>query len=94
MKTFYEKPVQLMCFTKFRFGSEWAPAIAYKDEVIRAFDGKVFKIEDLVKEAEERGLEYALYEYEEWADIDEAIMGDILPEGLVDYGDGAGIREE
>lgn len=95
MKNFYKIPTQLMFYSKFSYiGYEWAPGIGYKDEVIRAMDGKVFKIEDLVKEMEEFGSRCALYEYEEWNDLEEAVMGDILPEGLVNFWDGAGVQEE
>lgn len=94
MKIFYKNPTQLMFCSEFRgIGYQWAPGIAYKDEIIRAMDGKVFKIEDLI-EAKEAGRRYMIYEYGEWNDIEEAVMGDILPEGLIKFWDGADIQEE
>lgn len=88
-KWFYEFPTQVM-FVEPKCakdgnedsGPAWFAGIAYRDEIICACCGGVFRIEEVLESAEEYGLAHGIYHYGEWADIADAIIGDALPLGL------------
>ena len=67
---------------------EWLVGISYKDEVICACCGKVFKLEEVVNAAKEAKVINPVYFYKTWVDITDDISGGELPEGLEATNDG------
>ena len=81
MKTYFERPMQVV-FADPDNGGEWLSGIAYRGEIICGCCGGVFEISDVVEMAVEYGLKNAIYEYSEWNDIADEIVGGELPVGL------------
>ena len=81
MKTYYEKPTQVV-FVDPDAPGEWIVGIAYCDEIICGCCGGVFSIEDVIEMAQESGVKNAIHEYADWLDIANEISGGELPEGL------------
>lgn len=83
MKTYYEKPTQVVFADPDSPGTgEWLAGIAYRDEIICGCCGGVFNIDDVIEMATEDGIRCAIHEYYEWNDIANEIVGGELPEGL------------
>ena len=78
---FYEKPKQVV-FADPENPGDWLAGIAFQDSIICSCCGGVFEIEDVVKQAEEDGVINPIYEYSDWSDITDDIVGSVLPEGL------------
>ena len=76
----FEKPCQVVFADPDEKG--WLCGIAYGEEIICGCCGSIFEIADIVEAAMERGCRQAIYPYDEWIDITEAIAGGELPEGL------------
>ena len=85
MNTYFERPKQVM-FADPDNPGEWLCGIAYGHEIICACCGGIFSIDDVVEMANEDGVKCAIYEYDNWVDIADDIVGGELPEGL-EYGD-------
>ena len=81
MKTYYEKPTQVV-FADPDNPGEWLAGIAYRDEIICGCCGGVFSIEDVIEMAREDDIKCAIHEYADWLDIANEISGGELPEGL------------
>ena len=84
-KTYFDRPTQVV-FADPDNPGEWLIGIAYHDEIICACCGGVFNIDDVIEMAETDGVKCAIYEYSEWNDIADEIVGGELPEGL-EYGE-------
>ena len=84
-KTYFDRPTQVV-FADPDNPGEWLTGIAYHDEIICACCGGVFNIDDVIEMAETDGVKCAIYEYSEWNDIADEIVGGELPEGL-EYGE-------
>ena len=80
-KTYFDKPTQVVFVDPDNPG-EWLAGIAYRDEVICGCCGGVFNIDDVIEMATEDGVHCAIYEYPEWNDIADEIVGGELPSGL------------
>ena len=80
-KMYFERPRQVV-FADPDNPGEWLCGIAYLDDIICACCGGVFSIEDVVEMAREDGVKRAIYEYSDWNDIADEIVGGELPEGL------------
>ena len=78
---FYEKPKQVV-FADPENPGDWLAGIAFQDSIICSCCGGVFEIEDVVKQAKEDGVVNPIYEYEDWSDITNDIVGSVLPDGL------------
>ena len=78
---FYEKPKQVV-FADPENPGDWLAGIAFQDSIICSCCGGVFEIEDVVKQAKEDGVVNPIYEYEDWSDITDDIVGSVLPDGL------------
>ena len=78
---FYEKPKQVV-FADPENPGDWLAGIAFQDSIICSCCGGVFEIEDVVKQAKEDGVINPIYEYEDWSDITDDIVGSVLPDGL------------
>lgn len=76
MKTYFEKPTQVMFFDEEgtrQFG------IAYEDYIICGCCGGVFYIDDVIADAPEE-CKQAIYEYDTWSNLADEIYGGYLPE--------------
>ena len=80
-KTYFDEPTQVVFVDPDNPG-EWLAGIAYRDEVICGCCGGVFNIDDVIEMATEDGVHCAIYEYPEWNDIADEIVGGELPSGL------------
>ena len=88
-KWFYEFPTQVM-FVEPKYvkgdnedsGPAWFAGIAYRDEIICACCGGVFKVEVVIESAEEYGLACGIHHYSDWEDMSNSIIGVALPLGL------------
>ena len=78
---YFNRPTQVV-FADPDNAGEWIVGIAYKDEIICACCGGIFDISDVVDMATEAGIKNPIYDYNEWADISDEIVGDALPNGL------------
>lgn len=78
---FYERPKQVV-FADPENPGDWLAGIAFHDSIICSCCGGVFEIEDVIEQAKEDGVFNPIYEYEDWSDITDDIVGDALPEGL------------
>ena len=78
---FYEKPKQVV-FADPENPGDWLAGIAFHGCIICSCCGGVFEIEDVVKQAKEDGVVNPIYEYEDWNDITDDVVGSVLPEGL------------
>ena len=67
---------------------EWLVGISYKDEIICACCGKVFRLEEVVNAANEAKVINPVYFYKTWVDITDEITGGEMPEGLEITDDG------
>ena len=80
-KSYFDKPTQVV-FADPDNPGDWLTGIAYRDEIICGCCGGVFNIDDVIEMATEDGIHCAIYEYPEWNDIADEIVGGELPEGL------------
>ena len=80
-KTYFDRPTQVV-FADPDNPGDWLVGIAYRDEIICGCCGGVFNIDDVIEMATEDGVHCAIYEYPEWNDIADEIVGGELPEGL------------
>ena len=81
MMKFYEKPKQVV-FADPENPGDWLAGIAFHDCIICSCCGGVFEIEDVIVQAKEDGVINPIYEYEDWNDITDEVVGSVLPEGL------------
>ena len=82
-KSYFDRPTQVVFADPDNPGAgEWLVGIAYRDEIICGCCGGVFSIDDVIEMATEDGIHCAIYEYPEWNDIADEIVGGELPEGL------------
>ena len=80
-KTYFDRPTQVV-FADPDNPGDWLNGIAYHDEIICGCCGGVFDIDDVVEMAQDIGRKCAIYEYFEWNDLSDEIVGGELPEGL------------
>ena len=80
-KSYFDRPAQVV-FADPDNSGEWLAGIAYHDEIICACCGGVFNIDDVIEMAEEDGICQAIYEYSEWNDVADEVVGGELPSGL------------
>ena len=80
-KTYFERPTQVV-FADPDNPGEWLSGIAYRDVIICGCCGGVFETADVLESAGLDGVKNAIYEYPEWNDIANEIVGGELPEGL------------
>ena len=80
-KTYFDRPKQVV-FADPDNAGEWICGIAYGYEIICVCCGGVFDIDDVIEMAREDGVKCAIYEYEDWIDIADEIVGGELPSGL------------
>lgn len=80
MKTFYDKPVQVV----FHDELDWHAGIAFEDKVICACCGTIYPIATLIDISREEGITNPIYEYKYWVSVTDEITGNYteLPEGL------------
>ena len=79
-KHYFDRPTQVVFGDPDNPG-HWCAGIAYKDEIICACCGGIFNIDELY-ELLEGYIDHPIYEYKEWINLTEEILGGELPEGL------------
>ena len=84
MKDFYYVPTQVVFYDGGDDSPIFCAGIAYKDEIICACCGGVMKISEVIANAEEDGIKTAIYDYVDWYDMREAIVGGEYPEEYYD----------
>lgn len=84
MKTYYDVPTQVIFYDGCDDSPIFCAGIAYKDEIICACCGGVMKISEVIADAEEDGIKTAIYDYVDWYDMREAIVGGEYPEEYYD----------
>ena len=84
MKDFYYVPTQVVFYDGGDESPIFCAGIAYKDEIICACCGGVMKISEVIADAEEDGIKTAIYDYVDWYDMREAIVGGEYPEEYYD----------
>ena len=84
MKTYYDVPTQVVFYDGGYDSPNFCAGIAYKDEIICACCGGVMKISEVIADAEEDGIKTAIYDYVDWYDMREAIVGGEYPEEYYD----------
>ena len=84
MKTYYAIPTQVIFYDGGDESPIFCAGIAYKDEIICACCGGVMKISEVIADAEEDGIKTAIYDYADWYDMCEAIVGGEYPEEYYD----------
>ena len=84
MKTYYDVPTQVIFYDGGDDSPIFCAGIAYKDEIICACCGGVMKISEVIADAEEDGIKTAIYDYADWYDMCEAIVGGEYPEEYYD----------
>ena len=84
MKTYYDVPTQVIFYDGGYDSPIFCAGIAYKDEIICACCGGVMKISEVIADAEEDGIKTAIYDYVDWYDVREAIVGGEYPEEYYD----------
>ena len=77
-KYYFDEPIQVLFADPDNLES-WCCGIAYKDEIICACCGGIFEIEEIVEFASEEGIKVPIYEYEEWANLGENLVGGEYP---------------
>ena len=80
-KSYFDRPTQVV-FADPDNPGDWLVGIAYRDEIICGCCGGVFNTDDVIEMATEDGIHCAIYEYPEWNDITDEIVGGELPKGL------------
>ena len=80
-KSYFDRPTQVV-FADPDNPGEWLVGIAYRDEIICGCCGGVFEIADVLESAVLGGAKNAIYEYSEWNNIADEIIGGELPEAL------------
>ena len=80
-KMYFDEPKQVVFADPDNEG-EWLVGIAYKDEIICACCGGVFKIEDVINSVEEP--EKAIFPYADWINLEYEIKGDEPPKGFAE----------
>ena len=78
----FNAPTQVMFWDI--YGDHYTYGIAYKDEIICACCGGVMKISEVIADAKEDGIKTAIYDYVDWCDMREAIVGGEYPEEYYD----------
>ena len=84
MKTYYDVPTQVISYDGGYDSPIFCAGIAYKDEIICACCGGVMKISEAIADAKEDGIKTAIYDYVDWYDVREAIVGGEYPEEYYD----------
>ena len=84
MKDFYYVPTQVVFYDGGDESPIFCAGIAYKDEIICACCGGVMKISEVIADAKEDGIKTAIYDYVDWYDVREAIVGGEYPEEYYD----------
>ena len=84
MKDFYYVPTQVIFYDGCDDSPIFCAGIAYKDEIICACCGGVMKISEVIADAKEDGIKTAIYDYVDWYDVREAIVGGEYPEEYYD----------
>ena len=84
MKTYYDVPTQVIFYDGGDESPIFCAGIAYKDEIICACCDGVMKISEVIADAEEDGIKTAIYDYVDWYDMCEAIVGGEYPEEYYD----------
>ena len=84
MKDFYYVPTQVIFYDGCDDSPIFCAGIAYKDEIICACCGGVMKISEVIADAKEDGIKTAIYDYVDWYDMREAIVGGEYPEEYYD----------
>ena len=84
MKTYYDVPTQVIFYDGGDDSPIFCAGIAYKDEIICACCGGAMKIREVIADAEEDGIKTAIYDYVDWYDMREAIVGGEYPEEYYD----------
>lgn len=86
IKTYYETPTQVAFYEA--DPDTWHFGIAYLDDIICTCCGGVLHITEIIDDfndyAKENGVKISkpIYEYNSWADLNESLYGDELPEEL------------
>lgn len=82
MKTYYEIPTQVVFYDggEDSHNPEFCSGIAYKDEIICGCCGGVVEISEVIEDAKANGIKTAIYDYKDWNDIREEIMGGEYPD--------------
>ena len=80
-KSYFNNPTQVV-FADPDNPGVWISGIAYRDEIICGCCGGIFNIGDVIDMAREDGVHCAIYEYHEWNDLTDSVVGGMLPEGL------------
>ena len=80
-KSYFDRPTQVVFIDPDNL-REWLSGIAYRDEIICGCCGGVFEIADVLESAVLSGAKNAIYEYSEWNNIVDEIIGGKLPEAL------------
>ena len=86
MKTYYDVPTQVVFYDGGEDSQhpEFCSGIAYKNEIICACCGGVIEISEVIADAKEDGIKTAIYDYADWCDIREAIVGGEYPDEYSD----------
>lgn len=78
MNDYFDIPTQVMFWDE--GDKQYTFGIAYKDEIICGCCGGIFEIEDIIELTPED--KHPIYSYgDNWADLRDAIFGDVYPEG-------------
>lgn len=83
MTKYFEKPTQVVFMDPNSACNhvKWRGGIAYEDKIICGCCGNILDIAILVDMAFEFDYD-TIYEYHEWLNIEEAVIGGDLPDGL------------
>lgn len=83
MTGYFNKPTQVIFMDPNSTSNhiKWRGGIAYGDEIICGHNGNIIDIAILIDMAFEFGCD-TIYEYHDWLNIEEEVIGEDLPDGL------------